>query len=79
MRETASTDACAAAFPLAIPEMSIESLDESYISRGSLEVLNTSLSCFTRNRDSGTSRTNMVRAKIAVCLCALHDARSILA
>ena len=56
---------------LTIPEIPIEILDESYISRLSPRVLNTMLSRWSRNRDPGISiwNTNILTTKMAVLLC----------
>ena len=55
-------------FLLKIPEISIESLDESEISRWSLEVLNfnTVLSSFVRNRDPGILSTKVLSTKTTI-------------
>ena len=49
-----------------IPEMSIESLNESQISRWSQEVLKAILRRLPRNRDSGIASTKVLSTKMAV-------------
>ena len=61
--------ATVASLYLKVPEISIESLDESYTGRWSLEVMNTILIAVFGNRDSGIVSTKVISPKTAVVPC----------
>ena len=61
---------------LETPETSIESLDESSISRWSLEVLDAFFSLFVTNRDSGILSTRCLCMFLCISRCSGHVSRS---